>query len=101
MLYLCLVNNEKKDNRQSRWLPQKKGKKMKKYGNGRGNSQILSYAITDNSISILLRGGVEYTYTYTSAGAEHVERMKSLAQAGYGLDEYIQRNVRSKYSIST
>ena len=74
---------------------------MKKYGNGRGNSQILSYAITDNSISILLRGGVEYTYTYTSAGEEHVERMKSLAQAGYGLDEYIQRHVRSKYSIST
>lgn len=74
---------------------------MKQYGNGRGNSQILSYAITDKSIQILLRGGLEYTYTYTSAGEEHVERMKSLAQAGYGLEEYIQRNVRTKYATAS
>lgn len=71
---------------------------MKQYGNGRGNSQIVSYSTTNNSITIVFRGGGDYTYTYSSAGAEHVERMKELAQTGFGLETYIQRNVRNKYA---
>lgn len=70
------------------------------YGNGRGNSQIMGYTLTDNSIQVQYRGGATYTYTYDSAGADHVERMKTLAQAGFGLSEYIERNVRSRYSIT-
>ena len=38
-----------------------------------------------------------YRYSYASAGREHVDHMKILAQVGSDLNSYIKENVLEKY----
>ena len=38
-----------------------------------------------------------YKYTYPSAGAHNVEKMKQLADAHSGLNRYIMKHVRNLY----
>ena len=38
-----------------------------------------------------------YTYSYKSAGVENVEQMKKLARQGYGLNSFINKNVKYDY----
>ena len=68
------------------------------YRNRSGNSGVTGYEILDDGIRVRFVGGVIYTYTYKSAGREHIERMQKLAQAGEGLSGYIAAHVRHRYA---
>ncbi len=71
---------------------------MQPYGNVNGDSNVLCYNIGNDYISVQFRGTPRiYRYTYASAGKAHVENMKDLARRGYGLNSYINRNVKYLY----
>lgn len=70
---------------------------METYKNLSGNSGISAYAIDAESITVQFNTGAIYLYTYRSAGRNNIEKMKSLAVAGQGLNSYIMKNVRQAY----
>ncbi|MBV6410687.1 MAG: hypothetical protein GAKPKEKM_01509 [Rhodocyclaceae bacterium] len=71
---------------------------MDRYKNLDGDSGVVGYEIADTSITVGFRDGSIYLYTYQSAGAENIERMKKLAIAGEGLNSFIIRVVRKGYA---
>lgn len=71
---------------------------MKRYENHHGSSGITAYDIDQDSITVVFRDGAKYLYTSASAGMDNVERMKTLAEQGYGLNEFINRTVRKRYA---
>lgn len=71
---------------------------MQPYFNINGNSNVLCYNIGTNYIEVQFRGTPKiYRYSYSSAGANNVETMKSLARQGHGLNSFINKNVRNLY----
>lgn len=70
---------------------------MQPYRNVEGNSQVTPYEIGPDYITLQFSDGSSYRYTYVSAGQENVERMKGLAQAGQGLDTFINTTVSKLY----
>ena len=71
---------------------------MQQYLNLGGDSGVEGYEIGDDYITVYFaRSHKGYKYSYQSAGQTHVERMKQLAKAGNGLNEYINRNTRNLY----
>jgi len=71
---------------------------MKRYANTNGNSGVSSYEIGSDYIWVEFTTGSIYEYTYASAGREHIENMKPLAQSGSGLNSYTMKYVRKSYS---
>ena len=47
------------------------------YMNLGGNSGVVSFEFDDNSIQVQFADGPLYLYTYSSAGRENIEKMKS------------------------
>ncbi len=74
---------------------------MEVYKNLDGNSAVVGFEIGSDSITVFFNDGAAYLYTYQSAGQDHIEQMKSLAQAGRGLNSYIMRYVRKNYASKT
>ena len=71
---------------------------MQPYFDINGNSNVLCYDIGTNYIDVQFRGTPKvYRYSYSSAGANNVETMKSLARQVHGLNSYINKNVRYLY----
>ncbi len=71
---------------------------MQKYADIDNDSGVDSYHIDDTSITVWFDGGSKsYTYSYSSAGQHHIEKMKQLARSGEGLNAYINYNVKYKY----
>lgn len=71
---------------------------FKNYRNLNGNSNVESYEIGFNYVAVRFRGTPKvYIYSYSSAGADRVERMKVLAEAGRGLNSYINLYCRYGY----
>jgi len=72
---------------------------MPRYRDIDGDSGILSYQYGEDWITVEFERGAQrhYKYTYASAGAFHVDRMKMLADQGYGLNSYINKNVAKSY----
>lgn len=71
---------------------------MVRYRNASGNSGVDSYQIGDNYITIKFSGTFRsYTYSYNKAGRAHVEKMKSLAKQGSGLNSYVNNYVKFSY----
>lgn len=69
-----------------------------KYKNVDGDSHVDMYEIGRDYISVIFIGSRKiYTYSYSSAGAKHVENMKALAIKGNGLNSYINKNCRNMY----
>ena len=69
-----------------------------KYLDINGDSGVEWYEIGHDSITVWFRNTERaYKYTYLSAGRENVEKMKSLADAGDGLNRFINLYVRDKY----
>lgn len=64
------------------------------------DSGIVQYKIDGTSIEVVFSNGRfrHYLYTYPSAGAHNIERMKQLASQGDGLNNYIMRNCRTGYA---
>ncbi len=71
---------------------------MEHYRNSGGNSGIAAYEIGNDFIKVRFEDRKVYTYTYESAGQYHIEKMKSLAQIGSGLNQYINLHVKYKYA---
>lgn len=73
---------------------------MTPYRNLNGNSNIASYEATEDSITVVFKSGScrSYRYDYSRPGKSIVERMKSLAAQGYGLNSYIASVVKDNFS---
>jgi hypothetical protein len=74
---------------------------MEPYKNLGGASNVVSYEIGDDWIKVQFRDGGIYTYTYQSAGQDNIEHMKTLAQAGQGLNSFISTAVRKAYATKS
>ena len=73
---------------------------MKPYRNLGGNSNVVAYETTENSIHVVFKSGRWQNYLYDSSrpGKAVVERMKALAEQGYGLNAFISSMVKSNYA---
>ena len=71
---------------------------MEIYKNLGGGSNVRAYEITDDSITVQFNDGGTYLYNYDSAGREVIEKMKTLAEAGQGLNTFINLYAREAYS---
>lgn len=74
-----------------------KSQDMKRYGDSSGGQGVLGYELGIDRIIVKFQDGRVYKYSYRSAGANHVERMKDLAEKGKGLTTYINRHVKDLY----
>jgi hypothetical protein len=74
-------------------------KNVHHYKNNAGSSDVVAYGYGARSITVEFRDGSIYLYNYKSAGAENIDEMKKLAQAGEGLDSFIDTVVKEAYSI--
>jgi hypothetical protein len=70
---------------------------MDNYKNLGGDSGISKYEILNDAIKIKFSTGAIYIYSNLSAGTNNIEKMKSLAKTGKGLNSFIMKNVRTKY----
>ncbi len=71
---------------------------MQRYADTDRDSGVSHFEIDDSSITVWFKNTTRsYTYSYRKAGRHHVERMKQLALAGDGLNEYINDNVKKSY----
>ena len=65
---------------------------MKQYIDSDNNSNISAYEYSDDFIVVEFKDGLEYKYTYASAGSYNIEEMKRLADSGDGLNSFISKN---------
>ena len=70
---------------------------MERYKNLGGNSGVSAYEIGTESITVKFSSGAVYLYTYKSAGSSNIEKMKSLAVDGEGLNSFIKIYVNKGY----
>lgn len=70
---------------------------MHKYKNLQGNSGVRAYETGPDRVIVRFVNGETYTYTYATAGKEHIEHMKVLAREGRGLSTFISTTVKDKY----
>ena len=71
---------------------------MTRYKDKDNDSGVVAYKYGDDFIRVRFKSGDTYLYTYESAGAKNVERMKILAKEGEGLNAFINTNVRKLYA---
>jgi len=70
---------------------------MEPYRNLSGTSSVSAFEIGSNYILVRFSTGVIYNYSYRKAGSGHVEQMKVMARRGFGLNSYINKNVKFLY----
>jgi hypothetical protein len=71
---------------------------MERYRDINGDAGILAYETGPDFIRVQFKDNSVYLYTYASAGSHNIERMKSLAAAGDGLNAFINTNVNKAYA---
>jgi hypothetical protein len=71
---------------------------MERYRDIEGDSGVLAYEPSRDFIRDQFKDNSVYLYTYASAGSHNIERMKSLAAAGDGLNAFINTNVKKAYA---
>ncbi|MHA8112151.1 hypothetical protein ACX122_03340 [Kosakonia cowanii] len=71
---------------------------MPAYANNGGNSGVVSYETTANSITVEFKDGWKYVYDAVKPGAPTVAKMKELAQSGRGLNSFISSVVKKNFS---
>ena len=62
---------------------------MEEYANLSGKSGVVAYESGGTYITIIFSSGNTRTYTYDEDGSSDVEQMKYLAQAGQGLNRFL------------
>lgn len=71
---------------------------MQKYTDINGDSGVVGYEVSATAITVWFDSGARpYTYSYAKAGQAHVQKLKQLAQAGDGLNAYINDHVKYMY----
>lgn len=71
---------------------------MVRYRNRGGASGVVGYEISDEGIKVKFHDNMIYLYTDESAGSENIREMKKLAEAGKGLNSFINREVKKNYA---
>src|SRR5690606_19060992 len=71
---------------------------MQPYRSTGGDSGVVAYACGPGWIDIRFRRGGTYRYDGRHPGALHVMQMQRLAEAGDGLNTYLNRYVRDDYA---
>ena len=73
---------------------------MTPYRNLNGNSNVVSYETTENSIHVVFQSGAQrnYLYDHSRPGKAVVDRMKALATQGHGLNSYISTTVKASFA---
>jgi hypothetical protein len=71
---------------------------MERYKNLGGDSNVVAYEIEDDSITVQFRNGWKYLYNHQRPGALSVERLKSYAISGHGLNSYITRVIKKSFA---
>lgn len=71
---------------------------MQRYGDIDRDSGVTAFELGADFIRVRFHDGGVYLYTVTRPGRHHVERMKSLALRGDGLNAYINEHVRDAYA---
>lgn len=71
---------------------------LQRYSNRSGHSGVAGYAARDDGLLVEFVDGKLYLYSHEVPGRRHVERMKSLADAGAGLSTYISRHVGRRFA---
>jgi len=73
---------------------------MTSYRNRVGNSNIVAYEITENTIQVVFKRGRYRNYLYDSVrpGSAAVEKMKILAEQGCGLNAYISSVIKGRHA---
>jgi hypothetical protein len=73
---------------------------MMPYRNLSGNSNVVSYETTEDSIHVVFKSGAFRNYLYNAArpGQAVVAKMMQLAAQGHGLNAYISTVVKDRYA---
>jgi hypothetical protein len=71
---------------------------MQHYANKGGNSGVVAYETTVDSITVKFRDGWYYLYNDVKPGMYMVEHMQSLAHSGQGLNSYISSTVKNNFA---
>lgn len=71
---------------------------MERYKNLGGNSNIMSYELSNSEITVQFGDGSIYLYTNQSTSTKNINEMHRLARAGYGLNSFIGRVVRKGFA---
>ena len=71
---------------------------MERYKNLGGHSSVQAFELGQDSITVEFNDGATYLYNDASTGTTHIDQMKRLAQAGYGLNSYIIRCVMKAHA---
>lgn len=71
---------------------------MISYKNLGGDSNVSAYESGADFIKVQFKDGSIYLYTYASAGGQNIEEMKRLANAGQGLNSFINTQVKHAYA---
>lgn len=71
---------------------------MERYKNLGCDSNVVAYQVGADSITVQFNDGSIYVYTSRSAGVANLAELQRLAQAGQGLNSYINRYVRKGYA---
>ena len=70
---------------------------MEIYKNLDGDTGVSRYEIGSDRITVEFSTGSAYLYTYSSAGSSNIEKMKTLARDGRGLNSFINTHVKKLY----
>lgn len=71
---------------------------MKAYDNLGGNSGVVAYDYDSEVIKVQFDDGWIYEYEASTIGAADFQQMISLADSGRGLNRYINRHIRKRFS---
>ncbi len=71
---------------------------MKRYQNLSGKSKVTMYELAKDVVTIRYANQEVYRYSNQSAGMANIGKMKVLAQAGKGLETFINANVKEKFA---
>lgn len=71
---------------------------MKRYQNLSGKSKVTMYELAKDVVTIRYANQEVYRYSNQSAGRENISKMKVLAQAGKGLETFVNANVKEKFA---
>lgn len=71
---------------------------MKSYRDAGGDSGVSAYEYGADWIRVQFKDNAVYEYTSSSAGQGNIDTLKSLADAGNGLNSFINKNVKKRYS---
>jgi len=71
---------------------------MERYSNRVGDSGVTAFEIKADSITIQFRDSSLYLYNNVHPGQQMIDKMKTLALGGQGLDSYIRATVKENFA---